>query len=157
MLDPCKICGRTFNADRLKKHEIVCRRQKKKKVKVKRFNKRITAKEKMRMNKKKQGKMPKWKVQHMEFMKAMKYMKKVKQVEERGGNILDLAPPPPAENPDFIPCKHCGRKLREQAHPRHEKICLKVFGGKKKGGKPVRGPARPARSNATRGGRRRRY
>ena len=131
MLDPCKICGRTFNGDRLKKHEIICRRSKRKKIKVKRFVKQITAKEKNRMKRNKRGKQPKWKVQHQEFMKAMRYNRKMKEVEDRGGNILDLPPPPPTENPDFIPCKHCGRKLREQAHPRHEKICQSVFGGKK--------------------------
>ena len=101
---------------------------------MKRFHKVVTQKEKKRIEKKKP--VSKWKQQHQEFVKQMRYMRKLKKVEEEGGDIRMIAPPPPSSQPGLVPCKYCGRKFREQAHGRHEKICTTVFGGKKGKNKP---------------------
>lgn len=130
-MSKCRVCGRTFASDRIAKHQKACVKASKKPKKVKRFHKQITKKEKEKLKKKKGKGVPKWKKQHEEFIKQMKYMKKLKEVEEAGGDIRMLAPPPTTENPDLVPCKFCGRKFREAAHERHEGICQKVFGGKK--------------------------
>ena len=137
-MSQCRICGRTFAADRIAKHQKACVKASKKPKKIKRFHKKISKKEKEKIKKSKP--IPKWKQQHKEFIKQMKYMKKLKEVEEAGGDIRMLAPPPASENPDLVPCKFCGRKFREAAHERHENICQKVFGGKK-------GPAKPKSSS----------
>ena len=133
-LEPCRICGRSFAEDRIKKHMSVCKVQARKKTKVKRFHKVMTKREKKKIQKEK--KPSKWKTQHQEFVKQMRYMRKLKKVEEEGGDIRMIAPPPPSSQPGLIPCKLCGRKFREQAHGRHEKICKTVFGGKKGNNKP---------------------
>ena len=128
-MSKCRICGRTFASNRIAKHQKACAKASKKPKKIKRFHKKITKKEKNQLKKNKP--VPKWKQQHKEFIKQMKYMKKLKEVEDAGGDIRLLAPPPVYENPGLIPCKFCSRKFREAAHERHENICQKVFGGKK--------------------------
>ena len=133
-LEPCRICGRSFAEDRIKKHLNICKIQSRKKTKVKRFHKVMTKREKKKIEREK--KPSKWKTQHQEFVKQMRYMRKLKKVEEEGGDIRMIAPPPPSSQPGLIPCKLCGRKFREQAHGRHEKICKTVFGGKKGNNKP---------------------
>jgi uncharacterized Fe-S radical SAM superfamily protein PflX len=132
-MSKCNICGRTFASDRIAKHQKACVKASKKPKKVKRFVKQLSKREKEKIKKSKP--IPKWKQQHNEFIKQMKYMKKLKEVEDAGGDIRMLAPPPTTENPGLVPCKFCGRKFREAAHERHEGICEKVFGGKKGGAK----------------------
>ena len=133
-LEPCRICGRSFAEDRIKKHMTICKIQSRKKTKVKRFHKVLTEKEKRKIKKNKGP--SKWKIQHQEFVKQMRYMRKLKKVEQQGGDIRSIAPPPPSSQPGLVPCKLCGRKFREQAHARHEKICKTVFGGKKGNNRP---------------------
>ena len=140
-LEQCRVCGRSFAEDRIKKHMNICKIQSRKKTKVKRFHKKVTQKEKRKIAKNKP--MSKWKQQHQEFVKQMRYMRKLKKVEEEGGDIRMIAPPPPSSQPGLVPCKHCGRKFREQAHARHENICKTVFGGKK-------GPTRPKKTKLQR-------
>ena len=141
-LEPCRICGRTFNSDRIKKHQAACKISSKKPRKVKRFHKVMTKKEKMKILKNKP--VPKWKAQHEEFVKQMQYNRKLMKVEAEGGNIRDLAPPPVSSQPGLVPCKFCGRKFREQAHARHEGICKSVFGGTKNKG-PIKRPTQKRR------------
>ena len=130
-LEPCRVCGRTFAEDRIKKHQAACKISARKPRKIKRFHKVLTRKEKMKIKKNKP--VGKWKQQHTEFVKHMQYMRKLKKIEDQGGDIRDIAPPPPsAPNPDFVACKFCDRKFRPEAHGRHEGICQRVFGGKKK-------------------------
>lgn len=128
-MSKCRVCGRTFASDRIAKHQKACVKASKKPKKIKRFHKAISKREKQKMKKNKP--VPKWKQQHKEFIKQMKYMKKLKEVEEAGGDIRLMAPPPTTDNSHLIPCKYCDRKFRDAAHERHENICQKVFGGKK--------------------------
>lgn len=121
-LVPCAKCGRNFVSDRIAKHQKVCKvNSKPKKVKV--FHKKITEVEKKKMNKYKTSK---WKQQHAEFVNQMKYIKQMKAVEEKGGNIRDMPPPPPSLNSNFKECPYCARKFNPESHEKHIKICKNV-------------------------------
>lgn len=39
---------------------------------------------------------------------------------------------------DLIPCQHCGRKFRAEAHEKHLKICVKVFCKQRKAFDPTK-------------------
>lgn len=55
----------------------------------------------------------KWKVQHEEFQNALKAMRQMKRIQEKGGDIRTLPPPPPSNYDHYILCKYCGRKYAE--------------------------------------------
>lgn len=132
-LVPCAKCGRKFVSDRIAKHQKACKvNSKPKKVKV--FHKKITAKEKEKMGK---NKTSKWKLQHQELVAQMKYMRQMKDVQEKGGNIRDLPPPPPTVHGDYLECPYCARKFNATAHEKHVNICKNVIN------KPKAVPNRP--------------
>ena len=106
-LVPCQKCGRTFVSDRISKHQKVCKVNAKPK-KVKRFHKPLTEVEKKKMDK---IKTHKWKQQHQELVEQMNYNKKMRAVEKNGGNIRDMAPPPPSIHTNFKECPYCSRKF----------------------------------------------
>ncbi len=138
-LTPCAKCGRTFASDRISKHQKVCKvNAKPKKVKI--FHKKMTEKEKEKYNK---GKTSKWKKQHQELVNQMKYIRQMKQVEEAGGNIRDMPPPPPSANVDYLMCPYCSRKFNPEAHEKHVKICKNVVN------KPNPVPGKPAMQQKT--------
>lgn len=120
-MEQCRKCKRSFNADRIDRHEAVC--QANKKVKVKYFHKPITKKEKRKIDKKKKNN---WKAKHEEFIKNMKYMRKLKKAEEKGIDIKHIAPPPVSKNPDYKECPYCERTFSSKAHERHIKSCVNV-------------------------------
>ena len=121
-LVPCAKCGRNFVSDRIAKHQKVCKvNAKPKKVKI--FHKKITEGEKKKMDKYKTSK---WKQQHQELVNQMKYIKQMKEVEENGGNIRDMPPPPPSQNANFKECPYCARKFNPESHEKHIKICKNV-------------------------------
>jgi hypothetical protein len=135
---PCSKCGRNFGEDRIAKHEKTCKVNSKPK-KVKLFHKPITEKEKAKMDALKSDK---WRQQHEEFQQAMKYNKKVSAVEAKGGNIRDLAPPPPSSTAGLKPCPYCGRKFGEVQAARHITACKNTINKPK--APPMRAePARP--------------
>ena len=120
-LEPCRKCGRTFNEDRLAKHENACTAGKK--VKVKRFHKKYKPPKK----KKAEG-VPKWKREHEQFQANIAYMKKMKKAEEAGIDIRTIeAPKQTYVDNSLKACPHCARKFNETAHERHVKICKNVF------------------------------
>jgi endogenous inhibitor of DNA gyrase (YacG/DUF329 family) len=118
---PCAKCGRNFAEDRIGKHQKNCKVNTKPK-KVKMFHKPITEKEKAKMDAVKE-KTSKWRQQHEEFVAAMKYNRQVSKVEQMGGDIRKMAPPPPSSGVGLVPCPHCGRKFGEVQANKHIPAC----------------------------------
>ena len=67
-----------------------------------------------------------WKEQHNALIEQLKYNKQMKIVEERGGNVRDMPPPPKADYSHLKECPYCGRKFNQEAHEKHVKICKNV-------------------------------
>lgn len=120
-MEQCRKCKRSFNADRIDRHENACHADRK--VKVKYFHKPLTKKEKRKIVSKKKNN---WKEKHQEFMKNMKYMRKLKKAEEKGIDLKFIAPPPVSRNPDFKECPYCERTFNPKAYDRHVKSCVNV-------------------------------
>lgn len=118
-LAPCAKCGRNFAVDRLSKHQKVCKVNSKPK-KVKLFHKPQT-------NENKKPKDAKWKQQHEALVASMQYMRKVKQVEQQGGDVRKITPPPAMNVAnDYQQCPHCSRKFSDNAFERHSKVCMNI-------------------------------
>ncbi|KAH9628285.1 hypothetical protein HF086_017360 [Spodoptera exigua] len=64
-----------------------------------------------------------WRQKHEEFIQAIRAAKQVQAHLSAGGKLSDLPPPPPSENPDYVPCPHCGRRFNQQAAERHIPKC----------------------------------
>ncbi|XP_064622039.1 hepatoma-derived growth factor-related protein 2-like [Lineus longissimus] len=131
-LRPCPTCGRKFNVDRLDKHRKVCVESKKPRKTFDMSKKRVEGSEAekyVRSVKKtdayysKKLKKTDWRKQHEGFIETVKYAKKMSDYEAGGGNILDLPPPPPSENPDYEQCPYCKRKFNQAAAERHIPKC----------------------------------
>ena len=131
---PCSKCGRNFGEDRIGKHEKTCKVNAKPK-KVKMFHKPITEKEKAKMDAIKE-KTSKWRQQHDDFVQAMKYNRKVSAVEARGGDVRNIAPPPPSSNVGLVQCPYCGRNFGEVQAGRHIPSCKNTVNKPK--GPPVK-------------------
>lgn len=52
-----------------------------------------------------------WRRTHEEFIAAIRAAKQAQAYVAKGGKLSDLPPPPPASNPDYVQCPHCGRRL----------------------------------------------
>ena len=55
-------------------------------------------------------KIPKWKLNHENFIKNIKFNKNLKEMEMRGEDTSNLRPPETL-NPDYVPCPYCMRKF----------------------------------------------
>lgn len=68
-----------------------------------------------------EGKLPKWKIQSMQFQAAMK----ANSGSGSGGGASNFNPSFEASQPpdDRIDCQWCGRKFNEQAGNRHIPVC----------------------------------
>ncbi|GFR66247.1 zinc finger C2HC domain-containing protein 1C-like [Elysia marginata] len=64
-----------------------------------------------------------WRAKREEFNQSLRYAKKVTEYEKEGKDLRELAPPPPTQNPDLVPCPHCGRTFNETAAERHIPRC----------------------------------
>ncbi len=62
-----------------------------------------------------------------DFVRAIRDAKKVQQYVKKGGNLADLPPPPPSENPDYVFCKHCTRRFAPETAARHIPKCATTF------------------------------
>lgn len=58
--------------------------------------------------------------------------KPVRPMSSKGGPINQASRQPMVAQQDLHECKDCGRKFNEKTIARHEKICKKVFGQKRK-------------------------
>lgn len=64
-----------------------------------------------------------WRRKHEEFIAAIRSAKQVQVHLAKGGKLSDLPPPPPSENPDYVPCPHCNRRFNAGAAERHIPKC----------------------------------
>lgn len=136
-LEQCKFCGRSFAKDRIQKHEEICAKTlKKRKVfdATKMRVKGTEAEQFVRKKNKKEDPKPKkssWRTQHENFIASIRQAKAVQKHLASGGKLSDLPPPPPSENPDYVPCPHCGRKFNDAAAERHIPRCKNIVSNKK--------------------------
>mgnify|MGYP000955647847 CR=1 FL=1 len=111
----CSICDRKFNADRIGRHEKACAKAAKAESKhQKKVAKAEAKKHELETFKKKEANIKKqtsrWRTQHEEFQNALKYMRKFKAVQQAGGDVRMLDPPPKSNTDHLVPCPYCGRK-----------------------------------------------
>lgn len=141
----CNDCGRKFAEDRIDKHNKVCRKvfvEKRKAFDTAEQRKATDANGKgleedpyskrMRMKtqkqtetvQKKEGKIPKWKLQSMQLRKGISAADNAKPKENYGGQGgYGGQPQEYEEEDDRTGCPHCGRKFNEQAAQRHIAFC----------------------------------
>ena len=130
---PCKICGRKFDPERVRKHEDVCRTASRKRKTFDSHKARVEGTD-MQGNQRtfvrevKKGlpeKKPesKWRAQHREFIQGIRSARQMSDHMAAGGSARDLPPPPPSHNPDYVQCPHCTRRFNAQAAERHIPRC----------------------------------
>mmetsp|Transcript_266 Transcript_266/g.492 ORF Transcript_266/g.492 Transcript_266/m.492 type:complete len:515 (+) Transcript_266:12-1556(+) len=140
----CSICGRKFNEDRIEKHRNICSKSTNKKRKV--FSTRAQRQEKEarklqvqqvkeeRRNKRTGGsheskpvgkKIPKWKLQHMEFQKILKAGKGDSSTSSY--NMTAEEAEVMEQLDSRVPCPHCGRKFNETVAERHIPKCRNII------------------------------
>ncbi|KAL5236866.1 hypothetical protein ACI65C_004276 [Semiaphis heraclei] len=147
----CPLCARDFAADRLPKHEQVCRRTRERDRKRKVFDtskKRLEAvaaeagvdvtsfkkksqKEDQRVTEKLQKKKDAWRRKHDQLVRNVRAARAVQRHLAAGGTVKDL--PPELENAtadqddevdsDLVKCPHCGRTFNEASAERHMPLC----------------------------------
>ncbi|XP_022169197.1 uncharacterized protein LOC111032988 isoform X2 [Myzus persicae] len=147
----CPLCARDFAADRLPKHEQVCRRTRDRDRKRKVFDtskKRLEAvaaeagvdvtsfkkksqKEDQRVAEKLQKKKDAWRRKHDQLLRNVRAARAVQRHLAAGGTVKDL--PPELENAtadqddeidsDLVKCPHCGRTFNEASAERHMPLC----------------------------------
>ncbi|KAH8382587.1 hypothetical protein KR009_004192 [Drosophila setifemur] len=153
----CRFCGRHFNSDRVQKHEAVCQKTQSTKRKIFDASKqRALGTEAETFTKRSKGlrlqtsyssaaqqkglttgvKKSNWRKKHEEFIQSIRAAKQVQAHLARGGNIRDLPPPPPSENPDYIQCPHCQRRFNQQAAERHIPKCASMIHNKPRANGP---------------------
>ncbi|KAL4126841.1 hypothetical protein QTP88_011049 [Uroleucon formosanum] len=147
----CSLCARDFAAERLPKHEQVCRRTRDRDRKRKVFDtskKRLEAvaaeagvdvtsfkkkseKEDQRVAEKLQKKKDAWRRKHDQLVRNVRAARAVQRHLAAGGTVKDL--PPELENvaadqddevdSDLVKCPHCGRTFNEASAERHIPLC----------------------------------
>lgn len=129
----CQICGRKFAADRLEKHQKICKKATTKKRKVfdtsKHRNQGTDNEKYAEIAKNQTSSKPKktnWRIHHNNFIQSIKAAKTMEAHIASGGKLSDLPPPPPTENPDYVQCPHCQRKFNQTAAERHIPKCKDI-------------------------------
>lgn len=137
----CSICGRKFAADRIDKHEAICRKSANKKKKVfdttakriadtgaENFISQIKAQKEEKPKPK--NEVPKYKREHDKLVEAMRNARKIQQYEKDLAAGKDVKPPEIApiqmDDDDRVTCPICGRKFGKDALARHTPGCEKL-------------------------------
>ncbi|EKG06900.1 hypothetical protein TCSYLVIO_001975 [Trypanosoma cruzi] len=156
-LMPCGLCGRSFRASILARHESACSNLQKKRgvfdTKEQRLEgiegiREVTAtsnsvsqkggkKHPVAVANTNPGKPPKWKIQHEQFQAAMRAMRQVNVNAPSGGGGSGGKQPMPEAYDDRVPCPHCGRKFAELTAQRHIPKCMTTI-ARPKGIRPTR-------------------
>ena len=129
-LTKCRHCGRGFNPERVQRHEAACATASRRRKVFNSHKHRIEgtdmvgAQSSYRTRKSApSAKNTKWRNQHNELVQAVRAARQMKQIQDRGGSLRDLPPPPPSSNPDFVPCPYCQRTFNQSAAERHIPRC----------------------------------
>ncbi|KAJ6663985.1 hypothetical protein lerEdw1_008939 [Lerista edwardsae] len=124
---PCKICGRTFFPNALKKHVPICQKTATKKRKTFDSSRQraegtdISTVKPLKPRPEPAKKPSSWRRKHEELIAAIRAAKGVDQVLKEGGKLPP--PPPPSYDPDYIQCPYCQRRFNESAADRHINFC----------------------------------
>ena len=125
----CNFCSRNFLAERLEKHEKICKKVSHKSRKTfdsskQRLEGIESSPSKSNMNYR-GNKKPKsnWKQNHEDFIRSIRAAKQVQTHIKKGGKASDLPPPPPSLNPDYVYCQYCDRRFNPEVAERHIPKC----------------------------------
>ncbi|XP_036375484.1 zinc finger C2HC domain-containing protein 1A-like [Megalops cyprinoides] len=147
-LSPCKICGRTFFPEVLKKHVPICQKTTAKKRKVFDSSRQRLNGTDMSLAKYLKAKQPEppkkrsnWRRKHEEFINTIRAAKGLGRAIKSGGPLPP--PPPPSYDPDYIQCPYCQRRFNETAAERHINFCKEQAARLSIKGNRGRPPARP--------------
>ncbi|CAK83266.1 unnamed protein product (macronuclear) [Paramecium tetraurelia] len=109
----CDKCDRRFAQDRIKKHQKVCK------------GKQYFEKKEHKVEVQKAPQTG-WRQSHQEFINTLKYNRQLKKIQEEGGDIRQLGPPPVSSNNNYIQCPYCQRKFDPSKADKHIAICQNV-------------------------------
>ncbi|CAD8047216.1 unnamed protein product [Paramecium primaurelia] len=109
----CEKCERRFAQDRIKKHQKVCK------------GKQYFEKKEHKVEVQKAPETG-WRKYHEEFINTIKYNRQLKKIQEEGGDIKQLGPPPVSLNSNYIQCPYCQRKFDPSKADKHISICQNV-------------------------------
>ncbi|XP_053100615.1 zinc finger C2HC domain-containing protein 1A isoform X2 [Hemicordylus capensis] len=124
---PCKICGRTFFPNALKKHVPICQKTATRRRKTFDSSRQraegtdISTVKPLKPRPEPPKKPSNWRRKHEELIAAIRAAKGVDQVLKEGGKLPP--PPPPSYDPDYIQCPYCQRRFGEGAADRHINFC----------------------------------
>uniref|UniRef100_A0A8D0C4P6 Zinc finger C2HC domain-containing protein 1A n=1 Tax=Salvator merianae TaxID=96440 RepID=A0A8D0C4P6_SALMN len=124
---PCKICGRTFFPNALRKHLPICQKTATRKRKTFDSSRQraegtdISTVKPLKPRPEPPKKPSNWRRKHEELIAAIRAAKGVDQAIKEGGKLPP--PPPPSYDPDYIQCPYCQRRFNENAADRHISFC----------------------------------
>eukprot|EP00796_Vickermania_ingenoplastis_P012506 gene12506-8562_t len=138
----CYNCGRKFCEEALGRHQRICLNTKKRPV----FDvskQRLKELEAAPVSKSGRGSIaskaasapPKkdWKTESENLRKCLREARLADQIIKSGGDLRDLPPPSYSENPDYVQCPHCERRVRRPGiGPKHHQEGGSCFFRKRK-------------------------
>jgi len=128
-LASCSYCKRTFTANVLERHLVVCSTKAsshRRRIPFDSSRQRLEGTEMKNYQSSRRLKpvsVPPnhWRQRHAELMSALKNARQTKRAIDSGGPLPP--PPPPSLNPDYVQCVYCGRRFNQTAADRHIPFC----------------------------------
>lgn len=125
----CSYCKRTFTANVLERHLVVCSTKAsahRRRVPFDSLKQRLEGTEMKNYQSSrrlKQVSVPQnhWRQRHDELVSAFRNARLTKRAIDRGEALPP--PPPPSVNPDYVQCVFCGRRFNQTAADRHIPFC----------------------------------